>query len=78
MPLDLIIDNLIFPLNDLFDSWDDIPSLILYRVTYIDKVSFNKIVSNPVIITDEWYKYLLNQGKCKLKFNKIYKISFAN
>lgn len=74
MPLDLIIDNLIFPLNDLFDSWDDIPSLILYRVTYIDKVSFNKIVSNPVIITDEWYKYLLNQGKFKLKFNKIYKI----
>lgn len=71
---DQIIDDLIFPLNNIFKNWEDVPSLIIYRVTFIDKVACIKIVSNPVIITDEWYKYLVNAPiKNKLKFNKVYK-----
>ena len=71
---DQIIDDLIFPLNNIFKDWEDVPSLIVYRVTFIDKVACIKIVSNPVIITDEWYKYLVNAPiKNKLKFNKVYK-----
>ena len=71
---DQIIDDLIFPLNNIFKDWEDVPSLIIYRVTFIDKVACIKIVSNPVIITDEWYKYLVNAPiKNKLKFNKVYK-----
>lgn len=71
---DQIIDDLIFPLNNIFKNWEDVPSLIIYRVTFIDKVGCIKIMSNPVIITDEWYKYLVNTPiKSKLKFNKVYK-----
>ena len=69
-----IIDDLIFPLNNIFQDWDDVPGLILYRVTFIDKVSCIKITSNPVIITDEWYKYLVNNPiRQKLHFRKVYK-----
>lgn len=73
MNLDTVIDNFIFPLDHLFTSWNDIPDLIVYRVTYIDKISLNKIVSNPVIITNEWFKYIINEDLFKLKFNKVHK-----
>ena len=74
-PSEYIIDNLIFPLN-IFNSWDDVPELILYRITFIDKLACLKIKSNPVIITKEWYKYLINEtNKFKLKFSTVYKFS---
>lgn len=73
-PNEYIIDNLIFPLN-IFNSWDDFPELIAYRITFIDKLACLKITSNPIIITKEWYKYLINDSDTfKLKFKKVYKV----
>ena len=73
---DDIIDNLIFPLNNIFESWDNVPSIIVARVTFVDKVSFTKIMSNPVFISKEWYKYLTEGSyKPKLKLNNIYKFN---
>lgn len=69
-----IIDNLVFPLNGFFSDWNDVPELILYRITFIDKVASIKMTSNTAILTDEWYKYLTNKDyKNKLKLTKIYK-----
>lgn len=69
-----LIDNFTFPLYGIFSDWNDVPSIIVYRITFIDKVSCNKIQSNPIIITDEWYKFLVNNElKHKLHLNKVYK-----
>ena len=69
-----LIDDFIFPLSDIFNTWNDIPNLILYRITFIDKVACFKVSSNPVIIINEWYKYLTDKElKHKLHFNKVYK-----
>lgn len=79
MNLESIIDNLVFPLSNIFNTWDDIPNLIIYRLTFIDKVSCNIIKSNPVLITKEWFKYLINErGIAKLKLNRIYKLNKDN
>jgi len=73
---DSIIDNMMLPLADIFDTWDDIPELIVYRISFIDKVNCNIIRSNPVILSKEWYKYLINDLSIhKLTFNKIYKLN---
>ena len=70
---DKIIDNLIFPLYGIFDSWDDVPSFIAARVLFVDRLSSLTITSNPVIITNEWYKYFINESdKHKLKLNNLY------
>lgn len=69
-----IIDNLVFPLNGLFSTWTDVPELIIYRITFIDKVASIKLTSNQAILTDEWFKYLTEKDyKNKLKLTKIYK-----
>lgn len=69
-----LIDNFTFPLYGIFSDWNDVPSIIVYRITFIDKVACNKIQSNPIIITDEWYKFLVNNElKHKLHLNKVYK-----
>ena len=69
-----IIDNLVFPLNGFFQNWNDVPELIIYRITFIDKVASVKLTSNSAILTDEWYKYLTEKDyKNKLKLTKIYK-----
>ena len=79
MELDNIIDNCVFPLSNIFNTWEDIPNTIIYRISFIDKVNCNIIRSNPVLITKEWYKYLINEsGVTKLKLNKIYKLNKDN
>lgn len=73
IPEEVIIDNLIFPINSIFESWDNFPTLLAVRIRFIDKVGANIIESNPVLITKEWFKYLLNDsGKRRLHFNKVY------
>lgn len=69
-----LIDDFIFPLSDIFKDWNDIPELIIYRITFIDKIACFKLTSNPVIITNEWYKYLIDKDlQPKLHLKKVYK-----
>lgn len=58
-----VIDDLIFPLNEIFNTWSNYLDLITCRVIYVDKVTNNYIYSNPVILTKEWYKYLINEDE---------------
>ena len=68
-----IIDDLIFPLNNIFDSWDNFPDILNLRVVFIDKCSSNIILSNPVIITREIYKYIVGEKEInRVNFSKIY------
>ena len=79
LKIENIIENLVFPLSNIFDTWEDLPNLLIYRVSYIDKVNCNIITSNPIIITKEWYKYLINESSVKkLKLNKIIKLDKDN
>lgn len=70
---DPIIDDLIFPLNNIFDSWNNYPELLNIRVIFIDKCSSNIIYSNPLIITREIYKYLVgDKVDNRVDFSKVY------
>lgn len=60
-----IIDNLIFPLDNIFINYSNYPGLINVRVFYIDKITNTYIKSNPIVIDKEWYKYLVNDRTIK-------------
>ena len=68
-----IIDNLIFPLNNIFASWNNYPELLCIRATFIDRLSSNIIESNPIVIDRELYKYLVGEKlDNRIDFSKIY------
>lgn len=70
---DIVVDDLIFPLDGIFDSWDNMPDILCARVKYIDRCINNIIISNPTIITKETYKYLIgDKTKDRISFTKIY------
>lgn len=56
-----LIDNFQFDLHSIFTSWDNIPQLLVVRTCFIDKLNMNVIYSNPLVITDEYYKYIINE-----------------
>lgn len=53
-------DDFAFYLNDIFDSWSNLPELLICRVKFVDKYLGTVIPGNNVIITKEWYKYCVN------------------
>jgi hypothetical protein len=57
-----LIDNFQFDLHGIFTSWDNIPQLLVVRTCFIDKLNMNVIYSNPLVITDEYYKYIINEN----------------
>lgn len=65
------IDDFYFELNDIFSSWDNMPELLVMRTAFIDKVTMNVIYSNPLLVTKEQYKFLINPSK-----HKIYDLKF--
>lgn len=68
-----VIDNLIFPLNNIFDSWINYPELLCIRATFIDRLTSNIIRSNPLVIDRELYKYLVGEKlDNRIDFSKIY------
>ena len=55
-----IIDNFQFIVPRLFTSWDNIPELLVIRTIFIDKLTTTVMYSNPLVISHEMYKYLIN------------------
>jgi hypothetical protein len=58
-----IIDNFQFIIPRLFTSWDNIPELLVIRTIFIDKLTTTVMYSNPLVISHEMYKYLINDEK---------------
>lgn len=68
-----VIDDIIFPISNIFNSYRNYPELLVLRIRYIDKLSSTIITSNPVIIDKEIYKYLINDDEIKrIHFNEVY------
>lgn len=59
------IDNFEFELSGIFDSWDNVPNMIVIRTMFIDKMLRNTFISNNVYLSKEKIKYLINDEKQK-------------
>lgn len=55
-------DDFSFDLIDLFSSWDQLPELLVCKTQFIDKYLGNVINGNLVVITKEWFKYMVNNS----------------
>lgn len=49
-----------FEINGVFDNWNQKPDKVIARTIFIDKYLGINIVSNFVVITKEWFKYIIN------------------
>ena len=57
---DNFIYDFSFSLNNLFESWDQLNEILVLRTTFIDKRLGIYIRGNNVVLTKEWFKYLIN------------------
>lgn len=48
-------------INNIFNSWKELPNKLIAQVNFIDKFTGNILVGNYVIITKEWFKYIINK-----------------
>lgn len=53
-------DDFAFQLNNIFDGWNQKPEKLIASVSFYDRILGIEIISNLVIITKEWFKYLIN------------------
>ena len=54
------IDDFAFKLNGIFDKWEQRPEKLIIKSSFYDHILGIEIQSNLVIITKEWFKYLIN------------------
>jgi len=73
-----------FSLNNIVENWNQLSEILVARATFIDK-RLNIIVNgNPVVITKEWFKYLVNDtstNRVELNFiqqNNLINTNFMN
>ena len=59
---DNFIYDFSFSLNNLFESWDQLNEILVIRTTFIDKRLGIFIRGNNVVLTKEWFKYLINDS----------------
>lgn len=57
---DNFIYDFSFSLNNMIDDWEQLNDIIVVRSLFVDKTLNKKIVGNNVVITKEWFKYLIN------------------
>ena len=65
------IDDFAFKLNGIFDKWEQRPEKLIVRSSFCDHILGIEIPSNLVIITKEWFKYLINNVN-------IYRLTFLS
>ena len=56
------LDDFCFDLNNIFDSWLQMPSTLICKIMFIDHILNKAIIANNVIITKEYFKYLVNEN----------------
>lgn len=73
------IDDFSFSLNNIFTSYSQMPEKLIVRIYFLDKILNSSLLSNYVVITKEWYKYMVadypeqNKQYCLFKNNAAYK-----
>ena len=54
------LDDFSFKLNGIFEKWEQRPEKLIVKTSFYDRILGIEIISNLVIITKEWFKYLTN------------------
>ena len=54
-------DDFSFSLNNIFDSWKNMPEFLICKVKFVDRYLGTVINGNNVVITKEYYKYCVNE-----------------
>ena len=54
------LDDFAFELNNVFKHWVELPEHLVARVTFIDRFLGIQLNGNPVVITKEWFKYMID------------------
>lgn len=68
------IDDFTFNISNIFDSWSNMPDILVARSIFTDKYLGKIICSNRITITKEWFKYLVNNdfyNSDKISFPKL-------
>lgn len=56
------LDDFAFEINGIFDKWSEMPETLVAKISFIDRYLNNVIVSNFIVITKEWFKYIINDS----------------
>lgn len=67
------IQNMEFEIP-IFNSWDQLPEVLVARTTFSDRYLGFQMTSNFVLITKEWYKYLVTYNNTK----EIYRLKIED
>ena len=54
------LDDFSFKLNGIFENWSQKPEQLLCKINFYDRLLGIELTGNLVIITKEWFKYLIN------------------
>ena len=69
------LDDFAFQTANMFEKWEQLPNILVFQCTFIDKWLGNVIKSNPIIISEESFKYFINDiNKSVVKWNGEQKI----
>lgn len=57
---ELQLDDFAFQTAGMFERWEQLPSTLVLQCSFVDKWLGNIIYSNPITITEENFKYFIN------------------
>lgn len=56
------LDDFAFEINGIFKKWEERPNQLIAKIMFYDRLLGIELNSNLVIITKEWFKYLINNS----------------
>ena len=57
------LDDFSFNINDIFESWSNVyDGYYAVKVIFVDRLLGTEIISNSVILSPEWVKYMINSS----------------
>lgn len=67
------LDDFAFNINDIFEEWNNVyDGYYAARIIFIDRLLGTEIVSNSVILSPEWIKYMIHSSNERImEFNNI-------
>jgi len=68
------LDDFSFNINNIYDHWYQLTDLLIARTIFIDRILNRVIYSNPVVITKEYFKYIINDDNI-FSFNVLNNIN---
>jgi hypothetical protein len=65
-------------MSDIFSSWKQLPNKLLCNIKFFDQYLGNIIYGNLVVITKEWFKYVINDTTFNIFENNNKQIKYIN